>query len=329
MSGVLRHVLSGAVKKRLAVPIEATEIGNVFKFSDGRRYRVAAAAIVERTPVIVPDLPQWLTAYGEFKAKRDAQLVRGLGEPIPDANQKLNAAALASKAGAAAKKDAGKAKSAPGKSAPAAAAAGDKAKAASNASDAFDGSDAFEFDPTLEDLARFQAASRLSDADASNDVRSVRRAYGHSLFLTVKKNRAAHAWAFPQGGYEPDKDGAHLRNAAQRELAEECGPALRVYFYGHAPIFHTEYLFDDAGARAHHKADGTKVFFYPAVYLGGDVQLDAAELEDYQWMKLDELVANLAPSVGALCRNVFFDPFTMPGAAAAAASATKISSTGN
>jgi ADP-ribose pyrophosphatase YjhB (NUDIX family) len=69
-------------------------------------------------------------------------------------------------------------------------------------------------------------------------------ALGSSLFLTVKKARDQFAWAFPQGGYEPDKDGEHLRNAAARELAEECGANLRVFFYGHSPVFHIEYLYD-------------------------------------------------------------------------------------
>jgi 8-oxo-dGTP pyrophosphatase MutT (NUDIX family) len=305
-SKVLSSVLSSSVKKRLALPIESTELGNVFKFSDGRRYRIAAAAIVERTPVIVPELPKWLTDYHEFHVKRESQLVRGYGEPVLDASQKLAAAAAKASAGGG-KKDKGKASTSGDKSKAAAGAAAGASSA--SASDSFDGSDQFEFDPTLEDLALFRAASRVSDADTSNDVRSVRRALGNSLFLTVKKDRAQHAWGFPQGGYEPDKDGEHLRNAAARELAEECGADLRVYFYGHGPIFHTEYLFDDASVRAHHKADGTKVFFYPAMYLGGDVDLNATELADYQWMKLDEVVANLAPNVGALCRNVFFDPY--------------------
>jgi 8-oxo-dGTP pyrophosphatase MutT (NUDIX family) len=46
---------------------------------------------------------------------------------------------------------------------------------------------------------------------------------------------------------------------AARELREECGSDLRVHFYGNAPMFHVEYLFDDPAVRTFHKADGAKV----------------------------------------------------------------------
>lgn len=312
----MNRVLSSAVKKRLAIPIEATEVPNVFKFSDGLRYRIAAAAIVERPPVIVPEMPKWLTDYTEFKFKRDNELARVNGEPILDANQKLAAAGKPAKKDAAnatkPKKDnaASSASSNKGNKATTAAAATAAGSASSAASTTTSDGDPFAFDPTLEDLALFRPAPRTTEADARNDTRSTQRALDRSLFLTVKKARAEHVWAFPQGGFEAAKDGAHLRHAAERELAEECGPALRAYFYGNGPIFHTEYLFaPDSAARQLHRADGTKLFFYPAIYLGGDVALDQNELADYQWMTLAELVANLTPAVGKLCRSVFFDPF--------------------
>jgi large subunit ribosomal protein L46 len=299
--------LSFAVKQRLAIPIERTEVGNVFKYSDGKRYRIVAAAIVERPPVIVPDLPKWLTDYHEFKFKRDNQLARNKGEPILDPAQKL--------AGAKGQGKKGDASSSQHKVKAANANAPGANKSSANKPLAADpyaapGTDDTAFDPTIDDLFLFRPASRTTAADEANDVRSTQRALGSSLFLTVKKPRHQFAWGFPQGGYEPDKDGDHLRNAAARELAEECGPNLRVFFYGHSPVFHLDYLYDaNSPAREHHKADGAKVFFYPAMYLGGDVALDKNELEDYQWMKLEEVVARLAPPVAKLSQQVFFDPF--------------------
>lgn len=328
MSGpAAKHVtrqLSFQVKKRLQIPIERTEVPNVFKYNDGRRYRIVAAAIVERPPVIVPDLPKWLTEYHEFKFHRENQLARNKGEPILDALQKMSGAkggaATAKKSGGGGEhkvkgaNNAGKGNnpnSAHGKgNANSAAAAAAAAMAAGGAGDfSAAGTDA-DFDPTIDDMHLFRPASRTTAADAANDTRSLQRALGSSLFLTVKKRRDAFAWSFPQGGYEPDKDGEHLRNAAARELAEECGAALRVFFYGHSPLFHIQYLYDaNSPARDFHKADGAKVFFFPAMYLGGDVALDKNELEDFQWMKLEEVVARLSPDVAKLSRQMFFDPY--------------------
>jgi large subunit ribosomal protein L46 len=306
--------LSFAVKQRMAIPIDRTEVPNVFKYSDGKRYRIVAAAIVERPPVIVPDLPKWLTDYHEFKFTRDNQLARNKGEPILDEAQKL-AGAKGGKKNDASGQHKVKGANAGGKG-PNNNANNNNKNANSNNNNAAGipvdpaSVDDTAFDPTIEDMFLFRPASRTTAADEANDVRSTQRALGSSLFLTVKKARDQFAWAFPQGGYEPEKDGEHLRNAAARELAEECGANLRVFFYGHSPVFHIDYLYDDnAPARAHHKADGAKVFFYPAIYLGGDVELDKKELEDYQWMKLEEVVARLAPPVAKLSKQVFFDPY--------------------
>lgn len=324
MSGpAAKHVtrqLSFQVKKRLQIPIERTEVANVFKYNDGRRYRIVAAAIVERPPVIVPDLPKWLTEYHEFKFHRENQLARNKGEPILDELQKMSGA-KGSPGGA--KKSAGgggehKVKNAAnaGKGTNAAANPAAKGNAAAAAAAAAAGGDFnaggpdADFDPTIDDMHLFRPAPRTTAADAANDTRSLQRALGSSLFLTVKKRRDNFAWAFPQGGYEPEKDGDHLRNAAARELAEECGTNLRVFFYGHSPLFHIQYLYDaNSPARDFHKADGAKVFFFPAMYLGGDVALDKNELEDFQWMKLEEVVARLAPDVAKFSRQMFFDPY--------------------
>jgi large subunit ribosomal protein L46 len=47
--------------------------------------------------------------------------------------------------------------------------------------------------------------SRVTDADAKRDEKSMERALDRSLYLVVKKNRSEHAWQFPQGGLEPNE----------------------------------------------------------------------------------------------------------------------------
>jgi large subunit ribosomal protein L46 len=43
-------------------------------------------------------------------------------------------------------------------------------------------------------------ASRITQADLNNDMKSLNRALQRTLYLIVKKPRYEHAWQFPQGG---------------------------------------------------------------------------------------------------------------------------------
>ena len=56
--------------------------------------------------------------------------------------------------------------------------------------------------PTYEEIVDtlpFKPASRITEADKTNDRRSKERRLQDSLFLLVKRNREDHAWQFPQG----------------------------------------------------------------------------------------------------------------------------------
>lgn len=45
----------------------------------------------------------------------------------------------------------------------------------------------------------FQPAARETEADRTNDRKSLDRKLDQSLYLIVKRNRADNAWQFPQG----------------------------------------------------------------------------------------------------------------------------------
>ncbi len=65
------------------------------------------------------------------------------------------------------------------------------------------------FDELIEaretELSSFTPASRQTEADKSNDLKSVQRKLDQVLYLLVKKNRKEHAWQMPQGGLEGDE----------------------------------------------------------------------------------------------------------------------------
>jgi len=119
--------------------------------------------------------------------------------------------------------------------------------------------------------------------DAIHLRKSLIRSFGTSLFLLVKKNRNSNEWQFPQGSLKEDES---VKDAAQRELREECGKGLKVWFIGNAPIGHVEYKYPSVNKSGH---KGAKVFFQHAIYLEGDIQLNGEELVDYIWVTKQEL----------------------------------------
>ncbi|KAF8937709.1 54S ribosomal protein L17 mitochondrial, partial [Haplosporangium gracile] len=88
--------------------------------------------------------------------------------------------------------------------------------------------------------AKIQFNDRITDADRSNDVRSLERALARTLYLIVKKPREQHVWQFPQGGVRVCEN---LQEATGRELSEECGSNMDLWFVGRVPIGHYQYNF--------------------------------------------------------------------------------------
>ena len=91
-----------------------------------------------------------------------------------------------------------------------------------------------------EESRSFQPGSCETEADIKNDRRSVDRQLRESLYLLVKKPRSENAWQMPQGGQEGTES---MRQAAQRELQEECGSDLRVKFGSNLPCGFLRYRF--------------------------------------------------------------------------------------
>ncbi|KAF9914436.1 54S ribosomal protein L17 mitochondrial [Lobosporangium transversale] len=134
---------------------------------------------------------------------------------------------------------------------------------------------------------KVQFNDRVTEADRKNDIRSLERALQRTLYLIVKKPRDLHSWQFPQGGVHVCEN---LQEAANRELQEECGGNMDLWFVGRVPIGHYEYSHPKGTTSATSiPLKGTKVFFMKAHIFAGQVQVDNQEIVDFAWVTKEEM----------------------------------------
>lgn len=105
-------------------------------------------------------------------------------------------------------------------------------------------------------------------------------------YLIVKKPRKENAWQFPQGGVD---DGETGKQAAVRELKEECGSSLSVKLKGERPVGNYKYFFPADFDRHDANVVGAKVEFFKADYIDGEVEVDGEEIIDHAWVTKEQL----------------------------------------
>ncbi|CAG8437353.1 3441_t:CDS:2 [Ambispora gerdemannii] len=137
-----------------------------------------------------------------------------------------------------------------------------------------------------EEVEQVQVASRITDADRRNDLKSLDRALQRTLYLIVRKPREMHAWQFPQGGVRANE---YLHEAAKRELTEECGPDMDVWIVGRRPIGFYKYDFPEVIKKDHQNYIGAKVFFMKGHIFAGQVKIDREEVVDFAWVTKQEM----------------------------------------
>ncbi|CAG8630073.1 9952_t:CDS:2 [Acaulospora morrowiae] len=129
-------------------------------------------------------------------------------------------------------------------------------------------------------------ASRITPADVNNDHKSLDRALQRTLYLIVKKPRDKHSWQFPQGGVEKPET---LLQTATRELKEECGDNMDIWFVGRRPFGYYEYEYPSDFKKDQMKFKGAKVFFMKAHIFAGQVKVDKKEIIDFAWVTKQEM----------------------------------------
>ncbi|KAF9990306.1 54S ribosomal protein L17 mitochondrial [Mortierella antarctica] len=155
--------------------------------------------------------------------------------------------------------------------------------------------------------AKIEFVDRITEADRKNDVRSLERALARTLYLIVKKPREQHAWQFPQGGVRVCEN---LQEAAGRELQEECGGNMDLWFVGRVPIGHYNYSFPKGFApktETSPGANGAKVFFMKAHIFAGQVQVDNKEIVDFAWVTKQEMKDYVAPEYYEAVKDMLSD----------------------
>ena len=143
---------------RAKLPIEPVAPG-IYRYTDGKTYRVASAAIVERFPVIVREPEPWRAEHMALMWQHERETSREVGERVLDKAQQVGVGAKPSAAG---KRLAD--------------ASGKKTLAQLDA-------EARDADATIDELVKFRPAPRHTAADAANDVRSLERKVSFLLFF--------------------------------------------------------------------------------------------------------------------------------------------------
>lgn len=81
-----------------------------------------------------------------------------------------------------------------------------------------------------EEYRQFQSASRETEADKNNDLKSTHRKLQETLILLLKNKSTG--WEMPVSSIGEKET---LRQAAERMLQESCGSAMNVKFISNAP----------------------------------------------------------------------------------------------
>ncbi|KAI9230198.1 MAG: hypothetical protein DHS80DRAFT_12760, partial [Piptocephalis tieghemiana] len=136
------------------------------------------------------------------------------------------------------------------------------------------------------------------NAKRNEDVQSLERHLDRTLYLIVKKPRAEHAWAMPQGLVKGEE---MLHETAMRELHEECGKDMNVWLVARGPIGHYAYKHEGPGAS---KGKESSVYFLKANIFAGQCRPDGKEVNDFAWVTREEMSKYVSPEYYKVVKNM-------------------------
>ncbi|OVA13784.1 Ribosomal protein L46 [Macleaya cordata] len=130
-------------------------------------------------------------------------------------------------------------------------------------------------------------APRITEADKSNDRKSLQRALDRRLYLllygtTYGSPAGKPIWHFPEKVYEKEET---LRNCAESALESVLGDLSHTYFVGNAPFAHMVMLPKEDAP----DLPSLKRFFFKSQVIAAN-KFKIGKCEDYVWVTKDELM---------------------------------------
>lgn len=133
----------------------------------------------------------------------------------------------------------------------------------------------------------YAPAPRITEADKTNDKRSLKRALDRRLYLLIYGKAYGSqddtpVWHFPEKAYENEET---LRKCAESALQSVIGDLSHTYFVGNAPMAH---LVAQAANETPDRPPLKRFFFKSQVIATN--KFDIGKCEDFVWVTKDELM---------------------------------------
>ncbi|XP_011659322.1 39S ribosomal protein L46, mitochondrial isoform X2 [Cucumis sativus] len=129
-------------------------------------------------------------------------------------------------------------------------------------------------------------APRITEADKTNDRKSLKRALDRRLYLllygpSIGAPDEKPIWHFPEKAYETEET---LRKCAESALKSVLGDLSQTYFVGNAPMGHMVVPPTETAP-----VPTLKRFFFKSQVVAAD-KFDIGKCEDFVWVTKDELL---------------------------------------
>ncbi|GAA5807145.1 hypothetical protein MFLAVUS_000496 [Mucor flavus] len=136
-------------------------------------------------------------------------------------------------------------------------------------------------------VAKAEKLDRATEADKTDDKKSLDRSLKQTLYLVIKRaGDNVNPWQFPQGPVDTTE---YLHEAAERTLKQECGVDMDTWFVGRQPIG----LYKQSPTKGQEDS-GVKTFFVKARVYAGQVK-PSEDITDFAWLTKEELSKTLSP----------------------------------
>lgn len=138
-------------------------------------------------------------------------------------------------------------------------------------------------DACNEEFSKFKLAPRTTEADKSNDIKSLNRKLDETLVFVVQQQLGKDkCFILPQAKWI---QGETMRQTAERALKESSEGGIAAQFYGNAPCGFYKYKYPQ---KERAETVGAKIFFFRAA-LRKHLQQQVDPMLTFQWRTKNEL----------------------------------------